>query len=120
MRVAGFGFRAQAPLASMIEAVKALGFPIDALATAQDKAGQSQARMLAEALNMPLLAIPGDRIAGQQTMTESPRVRALRGTGSIAEAAALAACGDGARLLVTRRISADRMASAALAEGNDR
>ncbi|AJE45200.1 cobalamin biosynthesis protein [Celeribacter indicus] len=119
MRVAGIGFRAQAPLAALREAVAALGDGIDALATSEDKAAQPQARALAAALGLPLLAIPARCLASQSTPTRSPRVQALYGTGSLAEAAALAACGTGARLLTPRRLSCDRTASAALAEGAD-
>lgn len=119
MRVAGIGFRRAAPLASLVEAVGALGAGVEALATAADKARAPQARALAEALSLPLVAVPPEDLARQQTETRSPHVLARYGTGSLAEAAALAACGADARLLAPRRISADRMASAALAEGPD-
>ncbi|TMV87524.1 cobalamin biosynthesis protein [Thioclava sp. BHET1] len=117
--VAGIGFRSAAPLASLIALIEALEAPIAALATTQDKADQPQTRALARALGLPLLAITPERIAAQSTHTRSARVIARIGAGSLAEAAALAACGPGARLLIARRISPDRMASAALATGDE-
>ena len=56
-------------------------------------------------------------LTAQATSTQSPASRASRGTGSVAEAAALAAAGPGARLLSPRVISADGRATCALAEG---
>jgi cobalt-precorrin 5A hydrolase len=53
----------------------------------------------------------------QATETTSPRQPARYGKGSVAEAAALAACGPGARLLVSRRVGPDGLATVALAEG---
>jgi cobalt-precorrin 5A hydrolase len=54
--------------------------------------------------------------AAEGVTTQSPRVQALRGVGSVAEAAALAAAGPGARLLGPRAVSACGTATAALAE----
>ncbi|ENO84722.1 hypothetical protein C666_16775, partial [Thauera linaloolentis 47Lol = DSM 12138] len=45
---------------------------------------------------------------------------AARGCGSVAEAAALAAAGQGARLLAIRHISPDRSATCAIAQGESR
>jgi cobalt-precorrin 5A hydrolase len=42
---------------------------------------------------------------------------AARGVGSVAEAVALAAAGPGARIVVARVISSDRMATCAIAQG---
>jgi cobalt-precorrin 5A hydrolase len=56
--------------------------------------------------------------AVDRTITQSPRVQALRGVGSVAEAAALAAAGPNARLLGPRAVSACGTATAALAEGD--
>jgi cobalt-precorrin 5A hydrolase len=52
-------------------------------------------------------------------MTQSARVRERFGTGSVAEASALAAAGPGARLLGPRVISGDGLATAAIAERKD-
>jgi cobalt-precorrin 5A hydrolase len=117
MRVAGFGFRRGATEAALREALDRAGGPegLTALATATDKAAQLAA--LARALGLPLLAIEAEALAAQPVLTQSARVQALRGTGSLAEAAALAGAGPGARLLAPRAQSADKAATAAIAEG---
>jgi cobalt-precorrin 5A hydrolase len=51
--------------------------------------------------------------------THSPQIEKHRGVGSVCEAAALAAAGIGARLIVSRLISADRTATAAAAIDED-
>jgi cobalt-precorrin 5A hydrolase len=118
MIVAGFGFRGAAQLPSLRAALAMAQFgqpPVEALATAADKAPALAA--LAKALALPLIAVAPDAICRIATPTNSPASMAARGTGSMAEAAALAAAGGGARLLSTRHISPDRMASCAIAEG---
>jgi cobalt-precorrin 5A hydrolase len=116
MRVAGMGFRKGASQAALLEAlVKAGGVDgLTALATATDKAEALQS--LAITLRLPVLAIPPERLAAQTVLTHSPRVKTLYGTGSLAEAAALAAAGLGARLMGPRVQSADGTATAAIAE----
>jgi cobalt-precorrin 5A hydrolase len=57
-------------------------------------------------------------LAGIATPTQSERIKERVGTGSVAEAAALAAAGRRARLISTRAVSQDRMATAAIAEGD--
>ena len=116
MRVAGFGFRRGASLAALRDALAQAGGAegLSAIATAEDKAGAL--RPLAEALGLPLLPVPCARLADQPVLTRSARVQALYGTGSLAEAAALAAAGPGARLLAPRACSADNTATAAIAE----
>ena len=113
MIVAGFGFRRTATLDSLADALAATGRAPDALATAADKA--PALAPLAERLGLPIHAIPPEALSAPQTQTDSPASRAQRDTGSVAEAAALAAAGPGARLLGPRAISADRMATCALA-----
>ena len=120
MRVAGIGFRRGTTLAALLEAVEAAGGAAEALATAEGKARAAPAQALARALNLPLIAVPAAALAGQPTPTRSPRIHALFGTGSLAEAAALAAAGPGATLIAPRVLSRDRTASAAIAEGSDR
>ncbi len=53
--------------------------------------------------------------ADARVTTRSEQVKKHRGVGSVCEAAALAAAGAGARLVVTRIVSADRHATAAAA-----
>lgn len=125
MIVAGFGFRAQARPESLHDALAQAcqGRRVTQLATAQDKVATATFASFASALALPARAIPPAALCAQTTATCSARVLAERGTGSVAEAAALAAAGPGARLLGTRVFSSDRMASCALAlqdhEGQD-
>lgn len=114
MIVAGFGFRAAAGPASFRDALARAsgGRRPDGLAAPADKAAA-----LAAALGAPVTPVAPEALAAADTLTRSPRVAALRGTGSVAEAAALAAAGRGARLLGPRAVSADRLATCALAEG---
>lgn len=62
-----------------------------------------------------LLALPPAQLAGQPVPTQSTRLLARYGTGSVAEAAALAGAGPGARLWRPRWVAADGCATLALA-----
>ncbi|MFS4439107.1 cobalamin biosynthesis protein [Paracoccaceae bacterium GXU_MW_L88] len=115
MIVAGFGFREAARVESLRDAY-ALAGPADALATAADKAETPAFRALAQSLGLPVIAIPSDTLTHAATLSQSAASQRARGTGSVAEAAALAAL-KGARLLGPRVISTDRLATCALAEG---
>ena len=121
MIVAGFGFRQGAGASSLGDAYDRAraGREAGCLATAKDKADAPALRALAGSLGLPVAGVPACQLSAQGTATDSPRVRAERATGSVAEAAALCAAGPGARLLGARVISSDRMASCALAEGPD-
>lgn len=119
MIAAGLGFRAGADVAALRAALMAAGADlarIDCLATVADKAGAPALRELAAELGLSVRAISAADMAVQMVLTQSPRVAALRGTGSVAEAAALAAAGPGAVLLGPRAVSACGRATAALAE----
>lgn len=119
MIVAGLGFSSAATVDSLRAAYSAAaaGHPISALATVADKEGHAALTEFAAAAALPLHFIaPGD-LAGQRTLTCSTRSRASYGTGSVAEASALAAAGSGARLLSPRQISDDRLATCAIAIG---
>ncbi|MEZ5797552.1 MAG: cobalamin biosynthesis protein [Paracoccaceae bacterium] len=116
MRVAGIGFRRDASLAALEQALslaEAQGGRADALATHADKAGADVLLALARARNLP---VHGVAVRGVATPTQSARVAALHGTGSLAEAAALVAAGPTARLTVARVTAPDGMATAAIAE----
>lgn len=129
MMVAGFGFRAEASLESLRAALRQAliqcgieHLPPEALvliATAQDKAGACCLQALAASLNLPVCAVPAAEIASTATLTDSAPVRARRGTGSVAEAAALTAAkkfaSGNARLLHPRAVSPDRLATCAIA-----
>ncbi|APX25625.1 MAG: precorrin methylase [Rhodobacteraceae bacterium] len=123
MIVAGFGFRTSAGPESLRDALARAGQRPQRIATAEDKATSRAFIDFAQAEALPAQAIPPDALTAQVTLTASSRVLAERGTGSVAEAAALAAAGPGARLLGPRVFSSDRMASCALAlqdlEGQD-
>ena len=117
MIVAGVGFRKDTGIDSLRDALaRAGGYAADALATAADKACAPVVQALAAELALPLHAIPLESLQNQPTLTQSARVQALYGTGSLAEAAALAAAGPGARLLGPSVTSQDGKATAALAE----
>lgn len=119
MIVAGFGFRAGAGLASLWAALELArqGKPaVTHLATAEDKVAALS--LLAEALGVPVLGVPSQKLSGMVTLTRSTASVAARFTGSLAEASALGAAGADARLLGPRHVSPDRMATCAIAEGS--
>ena len=116
MIVAGFGYRTGASLPSLraaLDAAQAQAPPVTALATLADKA--PALAPLADALGLPLIALAPAALAGIDTPTRSHASLAARQSGSVAEATALAAAGPGARLAGPRAISADRMATCAIA-----
>lgn len=88
------------------------------LATVAGKA--AGLRALGAKLGLPVVAVPDGALRGVATLSQSGRVRGLYGTGSVAEAVALVAAGPGARLWGPRAVSADGMATAAVAEGGGR
>ena len=122
MRIAGMGFRKTAGIDSLRSALLAAGGTdgVVALATAAEKAGALALIALAAELRLPICAITPVALAAVETQTRSDRVAMRFGTGSLAEAAALAAAGPASRLLGPRAVSADGMATAAIAEGVDR
>ncbi|MDG3039763.1 cobalamin biosynthesis protein [Roseicyclus marinus] len=122
MIVAGFGFRGAADVASLRDALDRTGHTrqVGLIATAKDKAETPTFQRLAVDLGLPARGVDSADLAAQLTQTVSAASLAARGTGSMAEAAALAAAGPGARLIVARQISADGMATCALAERNER
>lgn len=116
MIVAGFGFRSATTLEALQDALARAGGArgVTHLATLEAKAPALEP--LGLALGLPVVALSPEDLADQPTLTRSDRVEALHGTGSVAEAAALAAAGRGARLLGPRVVSADQTATAAIAE----
>jgi cobalt-precorrin 5A hydrolase len=116
--VAGFGLRATAREDTLRAALARVGAPtLSALAAPADKADHSALQSLARAMGLPVLAIQPDQLRVQATATQSSRQPARYGTGSVAEAAALAACGPGARLIHPRLISPCGTATVAIAQG---
>ena len=122
MIVAGFGCRASASpgalRAALDAALEAARNPLPMLAGLAAPVDRlSKLESLAFSLDLPLHAVDKAALREPTTITRSPRSLAARGCGSVAEAAALAAAGKGARLLAARRISPDRGATCAMAQG---
>jgi cobalt-precorrin 5A hydrolase len=88
-----------------------------AVAVLDTKAGHpALAAWMAEAVPAAVLVrVPPGQLPGQPVFTQSPRMLARYGTGSVAEAAALAAAGPGSALSVTRLVADDGSATLALA-----
>lgn len=85
------GFRSAATLADLRAALRLAenrAGPAQALATAADKADAPALLALAAERGLPIIAVA---VAGRATPTQSPASLAARGTGSVAEAAALEA-----------------------------
>lgn len=119
MIIAGLGFSSNATADSLRAAydAAAANHDVQALATVADKEGHAGLAQFAQGLDLPLHFVAATDLAGQRTLTCSARSRASYGTGSVAEASALAAAGPGARLLAPRQISHDRLATCAIAIG---
>lgn len=117
MKVAGLGFKKDVTLASLREALVAAGGPdgLAAVATVSDKADAEPLKQLARECGVPIRSVPAETLAGIATPTQSQLITEKFGTGSVAEAAALAAAGPRARLITTRTVSQDRTATAAIA-----
>lgn len=91
--------------------------PVCAVAVLDTKAGHpALAAWLAEAVpSATLVRVPPEQLPGQPVVTQSPRMLARYGTGSVSEAAALAAAGPGAALRLPRLVAGDGSATLALA-----
>lgn len=121
MRVAGIGFRSEATLLSLQDALtRAIeasgGGALDALATESIKSRAPVFKELAAALGLPGLGVRADDMAQMMTPTQSQRIIDRFGTGSLCEAAALATAGPSAELVAVRVVSGDGMATAAIAD----
>ncbi len=111
MIVAGFGFRKAASLASFQAALN-MTEGAQAIATIAEKSiGLTE---LSRATGLPVIAVPRALLSDRPG---SPRVRALCGTGSVAESTALAAAGPGAILTQPRTTSPDGQVVVAIAQG---
>lgn len=118
MIVAGLGFRSGADVASLRSALEGHSVSPDRLATAAAKADDAPVVALGQLLGLPVVAVPDDQLAVQPVLTQSTASQERYNTGSVAEAAALAVAGPGARLLGARVISPDRLATCAIAIGD--
>lgn len=120
-KIAGIGFREGATLASILDALARTGATVNTLALPARKQGHPLCAAL-QAQGFTLHFIPDEALAATETPTQSTIARHHYATGSVAEAAALAAArvhDPNARLAGPRVISADRMATAALALTGD-
>jgi len=121
--VIGLGFREAATAQSIGEVLASVAARIaqpgvaTVLAVAEDKAAHPGLLAAVQASHFPVETVATEemREADARVITRSERVLRQRGVGSVCEAAALAAAGRGARLVVTRTVSADRNATAAAA-----
>ncbi|MFL1467114.1 cobalamin biosynthesis protein [Marinobacter sp. DUT-3] len=117
MTVAGFGHRRGAQLSSLAEVLERLiqhYGQVDRLVALADKAELVQ--LLGAERGLPVVLIEGDVCVGVETLTRSRHSQHAKNTGSVAEALALLGAGQDSRLLGPRQISADRMATGAIAE----
>lgn len=117
MIVAGIGCREGVRTESLESALAQAsgGHMPDVVATVEARAGLAAVREFADRLGAALVAVSGEDLAPQTTITRSAASLKAYGTGSVAEAAALAAAGPGATLLGPRAVSADGLATCALA-----
>nr|WP_241697535.1 cobalamin biosynthesis protein [Halomonas salicampi] len=118
LRIAGFGFRREATLASLGQALDQLADQYGAI----DKLAAAHSMLpLVEELgrlrSIEVIAVADAELPTVITLTHSAQSLQARGTGSVAEAVALLAAGPNARLVGPRIISADRQATVALAKG---
>ena len=112
--VAGIGFRAGTlpdEIATLLRQALAT-LPnrtvLAAIATAADRADEAPIRIAAAAFGLVPIPLQPAALAAVDSAvpTRSARIEASRGIGSVAEAAALAAAGEGGRLVLHRIASA--------------
>jgi cobalt-precorrin 5A hydrolase len=111
MIVAGVGCRAgataseiEAAIAAALDRAGFAGRQLDMIATSHVKSGEAGIVAAASARGTRLVAVPQAELeqAGTRVVTRSAYVAAVTGVPSLSEAAALAAGGPDARLLVPR------------------
>ena len=122
--VAGLGFRAHTTCEALQQVLEQtlrtaergqpLPVQLRALATAEDKCSHPAFVQLALERGLPIQPVPLALLAAQD-LPPSEHVPARYGSHSLAEAACLAAAGQGAVLAAPRHISADGSATAAIA-----
>ncbi|MEI8153127.1 MAG: cobalamin biosynthesis protein [Hyphomicrobiales bacterium] len=111
MIVAGVGCRAgasaleiEAAIAAALERAGVASSALGMIATSSAKGGEPGIAAAASQRGVRLVVVPqaAFEAAGARAVTRSERVLALTGVPSVSEAAALAACGPDARLIVPR------------------
>ena len=116
MSAVGLGCNSQASVAAIVARVREAGARaacgIEALHTGADVRSAALEAAAVE-LGLPLIRHDAAALAAvaHRILSRSPRVEAKFGVGSIAEAAALAGAGEGARLIVPK-FSADGVSCA--------
>lgn len=115
--IAGFGFRGIATIDSLESALElATGNDVvSAFAAPVDKCAAPCFQALAQRHGVKIIPVDRDDLKNVETLSHSAKVFEKRGTGSVAEAAVLSACGPNAQLLGPRVVSEDRLATCALA-----
>ncbi|WP_363349296.1 cobalamin biosynthesis protein [Methylocystis echinoides] len=107
---AGIGARRGVAAEAVVDLVREVasrhGAPLSSLTlfTLESKADEAGLRQAAETLGVKLLFLPLEALKARKgaAPTHSPRVQAMFGVGSVAEAAALVGAGPGSRLLAPR------------------
>lgn len=119
MIVAGFGFREAATESSLKNALARTpgAKQVTHFATVAAKAGNPAFQSFAHSAGVAVVCVDAGTLQAQRTATHSAASLKSYGTGSMAEAAALAAAGPNAKLLAPRVVSADRKATCAIATG---
>jgi cobalt-precorrin 5A hydrolase len=126
MIVAGIGCRRGATVEAVLEAIAAaiassnVAAPqLVGLAVPEEKLCEAGIVAAADRLALPVIGVSLADLArvGDGTLTYSERVQAMKGVPSVAEAAALAAAGAGARLIAARTTTPT--VTCALARGGD-
>ena len=131
MIFAGFGFREAAQLECFIELIERLkkeycmDARLSAIATIVQKAATPVFKKLSNQTNLEIVALHPNDIICQKTQSFSKNVMELYGTGSMAEASALAAAtlakpDYNAQLMGPRVVSKQRMVTCAFARGGQR
>ncbi|MGX5773605.1 cobalamin biosynthesis protein [Methylorubrum zatmanii] len=124
--VAGIGFRRATTAGEIVallrRALAAAGLQSEhlaAVATAADRAGEPALCAAAAAFGLTPLGLDPAALAAADArgVTRSARIAALRGIGSVAEAAALACAGPDARLILPRIASAGATCALAVPAG---
>jgi cobalt-precorrin 5A hydrolase len=126
MIVAGLGCRRGAPVSAIEQSIEAALLEcglehskLCALATAAGKSNEPGLREAAARLSLPLILVAEPELvrAAPGALTHSQRVLDLKGVPSVAETAALAAAGRGARLLAARVSNKEASCAIAIGEG---
>lgn len=118
MKIAGLGFRSSVTPASLADALGQIDADVDQIAVLESKAQIAGFACFAQTTALSVITLREADIKDIATPTQSTRVYARFGTGSVAEALAIAAARryGSARLVCPRYITADGSATAALAE----